>query len=465
MISNMFMPFVQAFWNLGLSASDTVAPVEGAPIISEALLREYASEAFKRFADVWNIDDFWKRANTCDAALDFAAALHDHWPDDGEVKLIQAQVSTMLETNLAYFKSVDLKNVWADDLGWWGLMSIHAYTHLKRLGNRALAQEYLSLAVDSCWGPLSTKFYDQSNIAVPVCGGCRNGNLQGEYGVKNTITNVLLLLLSTRLYRLYGQEGFPDRECFLEVACRQWFWFSSWFDLKDHAYLKPTADGSALLIQERPMAFFEGSGYQNRTHPSWTEGWIWSADQGLLVSALFDLLAIKQEFTKHNNHALPETPVDKLLEENNLKDLLQKVVLGIQKVLIDKSDGVIREAPCYGSFGPSFAIDYLGGRGVLVRYLDLSQVKALLGVDLSSSVMATVNALWNAKDATTHQFKSAYTSKEHDVAYSEQFRAAMGYSDQVSYWDIDPSKRALQYGICQAMGLDFISAALRIPKA
>ena len=46
----------------------------------EAQLRQQAFRAFKRFEEVWDFNDFWKRGNTFDACLVFADAVNPQWP-------------------------------------------------------------------------------------------------------------------------------------------------------------------------------------------------------------------------------------------------------------------------------------------------------------------------------------------------------------------------------------------------
>ena len=58
----------------------------------EEKLKQQALLAFKRFEEVWDFNDFWKRGNTFDACLVFAAALNQKWPDDPEVKKILDEV-------------------------------------------------------------------------------------------------------------------------------------------------------------------------------------------------------------------------------------------------------------------------------------------------------------------------------------------------------------------------------------
>ena len=74
----------------------------------EEQLKLQALLAFKRFEEVWDFNDFWKRGNTFDACLVFAEALNRQWPDDPEVLDMNAKIVKMLEQNLDFFNSVDV---------------------------------------------------------------------------------------------------------------------------------------------------------------------------------------------------------------------------------------------------------------------------------------------------------------------------------------------------------------------
>ena len=190
----------------GVSPLLTWACSESKP--SDSLLKEQALLAFQRFEEVWNFQDFWKRGNTFDACLVFVDALHQRWPKDKEVVAIQEKVGKMLKENLTFFNSYDPGTLWADDFGWWGLMALNARKHLLRIGDMELADKYLKLSTDLCWEYKKKTAYDHTDTANPVLHGCRNGDANGDsLGVKNTVTNVLLFLLSSRIYRLSLTEN------------------------------------------------------------------------------------------------------------------------------------------------------------------------------------------------------------------------------------------------------------------
>jgi len=201
---------------------------------TEDKLKKRAFSAFNRFEDVWNFNDFWKRGNTFDACLTFVDAVQQLWPNDPVVKEMQLKVKDMLEENLTFFNSYDPGDLWADDFGWWGLLALNARKHLLKIGESELADTYLQLSTDLCWEYKKKTAYDHTTTASPVPHGCRNGDANGNSkGVKNTVTNVLLFLLSSRIYRLTLSENIGDNDKFLDMAYKQWLWFDEWFKLEN----------------------------------------------------------------------------------------------------------------------------------------------------------------------------------------------------------------------------------------
>ena len=429
---------------------------------NNSLLKEQALLMFNRFKDVWNFQDFWKRGNTFDACLIFAEALQQRWPNDQQVRAIQQKVGNMLSENLTFFNSYDPGTLWADDFGWWGLMALNARKHLLRIGDKELADKYLKLSTDLCWEYKRETAYDHTDAANPVLHGCRNGDANGDsLGVKNTVTNVLLFLLSSRIYRLSLNENIEDNEKYLDMAYRQWIWFNEWFKLNEYQYLKELATSGAL-VQERPMAFFEGSTYQEKIHPPWAEGWVWTGDQGMLVAALTDMLAIKNELSQYLISKEIDSSFDVSAYESRLRSLIKQIGLGVKNALVSNVDGIVREAPCLSSFGPEHGRDYLAGRGIMMRYLGSAEEKTLVGVDLSENIEKTVNAIWASRDKATDQIQPEFTTPENDKLFVEQFRALWGMADDVYKWDIDTMKKMNKDGVCQSIGLDMIGAMIKL---
>lgn len=94
-----------------------------------------------------------------------------------------------------------------------------------------------------CWEYKKKTAYDHSSNAKPVARGCRNGDANGQsLGVKNTVTNVLLFLLSSRIYRVTLKENMAETR-------NTW----SWLGL---IYICPTIK---ITIMNELMLFTDGS--------------------------------------------------------------------------------------------------------------------------------------------------------------------------------------------------------------
>jgi hypothetical protein len=372
---------------------------------------------------------------------------------------MQQRIGEMLEENYKYFTSFDSGTLWADDFGWWGLMGINARKHLLRLGNNTLAEKYLSLSIHLCWQQERDHAYDFSDTAKPVPHGCRNGDANGQNkGVKNTVTNVLFFLLSTRIYRLTLEEGIANNERFLGMAYSQWVWFDSWFKLDKYDYLEKLSSGAAL-VHERPTAFFEGSGYKEITHPTWEKGWVWSGDQGMLLAALTDMLSIKIDLAAWvlKNKIDPEFKIGDF--ENTVTTYINLLSKGIKTALTGNADGIIREAPFNANFGPEFGNDYLAGRGIMMRYLGTT-AKQFNQIDFSKNTKATAGAIWQTRDATTNQFQPEFTKVDNDKLYVNQYRKLTGIADDVYKWSLEAMNEQQKLGVCQSIGLDAFGAVI-----
>ncbi len=448
-------------FSLLTSAGFTYSCNNSSEIITEEQLKAWAKAAFYRFKEIWNFNDFWKRGNTFDACLTFMDAVISRWPDNPEVKEMQQKVKEMLEENLVFFNKFDPGDLWADDFGWWGLMALNARKHLLKMGETELAEKYFELSTDLCWEYKKKTAYDHTPDALPVPHGCRNGDANGiSKGVKNTVTNVLLFLLSSRIYRTTLAENMSDNEKYLDMSYRQWLWFEKWFDLKEYQYLKKVS-ASGVLVQERPMAFFEGSAYQEKIHPPWAEPWVWAGDQGMLIGALTDMLAVKDELAVWLKTKKLDTTFNVKSFEKKLRSLINQIGAGIKNALISNVDNIIHEAPCLSSFGPVHGNDYLAGRGILMRYIGSSEEKKLLGVDLTKNILFTTKAIWETRDKSNNQFQPKFTTLENDKLYIKQFRELWGLADEVYEWNLKKMKIKNKQGVCQSIGLDALGAAIK----
>lgn len=427
----------------------------------EEQLKQQALLAFKRFEEVWDFLDFWKRGNTFDACLVFASAVYKRWPDDPVVIEMNAKIVSMLNQNLEFYHSVDAGAMWADDFGWWGLLALNARKFLLGQGELELADKYWTLSAELCWKQKRDAAYDHAPDALPVPHGCRNGDANGQsLGVKNTVTNVLLFLLSSRIYRLALSENRDDREKYLEMAYAQWLWFTEWFKLDEYEFLKQLSlDGA--LVQERPIAMFEGSGYTDKIHPPWAEGWVWTGDQGMLVAAISDMIAVKDDLAIFIAENELDSAFDVKVFEKEAANIIRTIAKGVENALIAEIDGIIREAPCLSSFGPVHGRDYVAGRGIMMRYLGSEEEKSRLGVNLDQAVINTVQAIWDTRNTENNQFQPEYTSEKNDLAYVDQFRELWGMADNVHKWDIETMVEDNKNAVCQSVGMDMLGAAIK----
>jgi len=417
--------------------------------------KEQVLLTFWRFLEVWDFNDFWKRANTMDACLLLFQEFQRRWKGEPETKKMQLAIKDMLKENLQFFQRFDLGGLWADDFGWWGLMAINGYKHLQQMGETELAQAYLEL-IELCWQYKKDAAYEVANTAKPVPHGCHNGDANGkEHGVKNTVTNALLFLLSARIYRFSLSVPMADKQKYLNMAYEQWLWFHRWFSLDQYEYLKKLTTNGAL-VQERPLAMYKGSDYQNLEHPVWVEGSAWCGDQGMIVAALADMLVLQDEIVEFKPN------VDKKEFTEKTTKYLQQIAVGVQEALIGTSDKLFHEVPSISNFGPTHGNDYLGGRGVLLRYLSDQTVQNVIGLNFAKNIKNTANTIWNCRDKSNNQLQPEYTTKEQDQIFNQQFKELWGITNDTHKWELTKMPLQNKNAVCQAMGLDILTATLRV---
>jgi hypothetical protein len=416
-------------------------------------------EALACFKNSWEIPDFWKRANTCDACVVLLDTLFTQNPNDQQVGEMCKEFQVILEKNLECFCGENLNNKWSDDFGWWGLLGVNAYQFLMKQGNRELADKYLNLAC-TCYERMVDTGCDHDKTVLPVPFGCRNAMEDSpNIGVKNTVVNGLLLLLSTKLCTVQFHNSLNVPDGFLVTAYNQWIWFSEWFELNQCNYLKHFKnDNEAALVCERPLDFRDGSSYKDMSHPDWAPNWVWSGDNGLLIGAFLNLIALKDKLAKFADQQRPDWKFNENAFSSKIQDITKKLIRGVQKGIIGQ-DGIFYEPPCPSSYVTN-ANDYFGGRGILVRYMDLLKIEEFSGIDLKENVEKTVEALWSTRDVVSGQFKAEFTNLEDRKAYAKQFNLLWGDTGQVITWDLDSNPK-IKDPICQAVGLDFIAATLR----
>lgn len=435
-------------------------------------LKAWATGGFTRFESVWNFKDFWKRSNTFHAFLCFVDAAEQNWPGDPGVENMSSLRNDMIDTNSSYFDGAinNPSGVWVDDYGWCGISCLEARDYLRRVGDETRANDYLTRA-ERCWDRMLQTGYDSTDQAKPVPHGC--GNVSPErkknpqdYGTKNTVTNTNLLLLSLRLYNAVKGTDPKAAEKYLSMAYAQYQWFSTWFTITyqsedDGPYLRAYPLPQGGLIHERPMAQPD---YVNEFYPTWERGWVWTGDQGLMLAGLSELLLVRDDLSAWIN-ANQVPGFDLAVFEKTVSSLLNIIAMGIQNFLfgtfINNTDDVLREAPFGSSFGSEYGMDYVGGRGVLLRYVSEKTVRQALGYRFHpSGIKATAEAVWESHDSE-YQFDSLW-NKSNDQAFNQWFVPYWGSGDSsITHWQID-STSATAHGVLQAMGLDALTAAMRL---
>jgi hypothetical protein len=411
----------------------------------------WATDGFGRFTSVWKFDDFWTRSNTFEAALRFVIAARAKWPGDPGVASMETFLrQTMVPENEGYFTSYLPRGMWADDYGWCGIASLTARDYLLSVGDDRSAAAYLEIA-EECWQTMYTSGYDSTDTARPVPHGCGNGT-PTDPGTKNTVTNVNLFILSLRLYEVFRPIDEQAANRYLDMCYRQYVWFSSWFESR-YEYLKTVATRSGL-VQERPIA---SPDYEKKDRPQWEPGWVWTADQGLVLAALAEILEIKDALAEWIRANGIDSSFDPNAFQNDVTTWIVTIVTGARSLFFFPADNVLREPPFSSSFEDD-AKDYVCGRGVLLRYLSEDAVRPYLGSQFSIGIAATAKAVWNSCD-TSKQFGASW-NPVNDAAFNKQFAAAWGLGDTYVTWPYGPNPDPPVNGILQAAGLDVLGAAI-----
>ncbi len=76
--------------------------------------------------------------------------------------------------------------------------------------------------------------------------------------------------------------------------------------------------------------------------------------------------------------------------------------------------------------------------------------------------MATVEAIWQTRDQSDNQFKPEFTTVENDKQYIGQFRRLWETADEVTKWNLEKMKEKNKLGVCQAIDMDALGAAIKM---
>ncbi|HLJ88325.1 MAG TPA: hypothetical protein VKZ53_16010 [Candidatus Angelobacter sp.] len=405
--------------------------------------------------------DFWHTANTLDTCVDFILNSSPYWTDLSKQR--QA-VQTMIQDSYQYFDTVyreqndhghRSRDVWWDDYGWWGVTFTKIYQNFEALFRGApaptiTAADCLDVA-RKCWTVLGS-YSEHANRTVkpeykgPVAGGCWNHppKPDGE-GVQNSVTNELFLVLSARLYKNTNDQSI------LTAVAGQYLWFTSWFVdyLQKQAQcplpgnqqgafrcLARTQASRLIVAYERPIDPMNSK--YNQGQPPFVDGQLWTADQGLLLGGLAEVLSLRE--------ALASLPIIRQQDPTfpkNAKDMIYWGVLGIDWLFDPTS--VLHEAPLHGEFRTGYAADYATGKGVMMRYL--KQAMGATGLNPDTYITQNAKAVLNSM------------SKDYQLAFQWNTRT----DTKIGTNESDVQTKDLRFPpTVQVAGMDALNAGIQL---
>jgi hypothetical protein len=415
-------------------------------------IQQWCVQAFDQFKKHWIFPDFWTRANTFDACLRFVTAAVAKWPDDPGVKKMATDALDLIQQDCDYFEGKVDDNLWVDDFGWCGNASLTAHTYLSTVSKDAnLAARFLVVA-RTCARNLKQIGYDPAGKPVP--GGCLNSSKDTPTdGVKNTVTNATFLLLSARLVA-ESLDDAPELTRNLANTWEQYTWFAAWCDTAQYGYFKSINGLSIGAVHERPHY---PPDYMRTDHPTWQKGWVWSADQGLLMAGLVEFASVLRYPNVRTafRSIAPGVDVDTL--RASLVARAKDILLAMPDLFFDK-DRVAQEAPFTSSFVDD-PKDYVCGKGVLLRYL--ADVSGVLGANMAPYFVSTATRAWANADSGSKQFGPDWNPPK-EAEYRDNFIRLWGYGDKDVAWG--PIDDQFRLPIEQAAGLDALGAAIPFAK-
>ena len=304
---------------------------------------DYKKAAIEKFAELKPTfaagTNYWQLGHSFDTIIDYFVNVHP------------ADAKGFAQTALDRYTNT--KPSWYDDYGWWGIAALKASQHPDLLGPPGAFQK----PALACWGAmtkLALTVWKRDGARYPdygprFTGGAWNFDWSDSNpknptntleGIQNTVTNVLYLVLSTRLAETQQQSPYRAR------ADDEFNFLRQWFDLDSDAERLLAPDTG--LVRERVSTYASGlqvAGYQ--------ESWYWTGDQGLVVGGLVDRMRLMGTHSPDYQYAL---------------DTARTVLAGVLEYLVEPDDGTL--CAWRGSAVPrNDTEDYGTGPGVFMRYL------------------------------------------------------------------------------------------------
>lgn len=245
---------------------------------------------------------YWRVGHVFDTILDYFAG----------VSAAAAVNTGKTAKQLFYDLTKNWDGFWYDDHGWWAIATLRASQRNDWFG--PLTDDFTQIC-DQCWTTFTTKapaVYDQR----PKSGGDPFASLQPRFdggvwnsswsttginnskpcnptlkladqnplcGYQNSVTNLLYLILASRLYAVYGDQHDAA------AADTEYGFLSEWFDVTTPAVTDALLD---RYQQDRLSIRAEVSTYHSlKPVREYSHDFLWSGDQGLLLGGLVERMS------------------------------------------------------------------------------------------------------------------------------------------------------------------------------
>ena len=408
---------LQAVLNVGVQAQASgedlaaASPVDcrDSTVNSSSFTLCEAEQAFDRAVDLWQKSytdpsvnsKFWQFGNGLHALIRFVAAVEESGLDPTFVRGAKAHLSQLVESGYQHFfvaqGGKNVRGMWMDDFGWWGMMFLAAH--------ETLGLDTLSHASD-CWRRIHQNCRTADGSPVP--GGCWNQPNFG--GIQNAIVNSLYLALTVGLY-----EETHDGSTYLPPLADSLDWFQQWIlrSGKSLGFCPATSNfGGEWMGLIRNTVYSES----HNSYPSYT----WDAqlpEQAMLYAALAEFAGIllpssdSVESSKAEQKAIQKLKAFKSEPLGNLpwghsvaKDLAQESAekalltqLAKEWSLFFTKDGVLQAPPWYFAYNGD-PQDLVLGKGPFLRYaLEAEDALRAAGVDLQPHYQPSADAAWSTR--------------------------------------------------------------------
>jgi hypothetical protein len=372
---------------------------------------------------------FWRTGNTLDACVRFLVAAQQAWgPNDSQVQDAKKNFQSLAQGSFQVFRDGYngdsgkgfTPGDWWDDYGWWGIAALSAYENFDAVFTPPVNPKpdcyaegdvskdcCLQFAVDS-WTVMTVYAWlkanaDNTGPKPTVAGGCWNNYYDEKDpdsgGVENTITNVLYLTLSARLYlATAGQEKWKaQNQEFLNSACASYRWFGEWFINRGILDSRsPMPDQLIYWLLERPVS--SGSDFNQKGKPPYTPKQKWSGDQGVFFGGLAGILQMQDAIADNPDIQALSADLQKAGRKYTALEyaayLLARLAQG-SSWLFTYDPFVLHEAVFSSDLINSYSADYATGKGVLMRYI--SEVKPVLDptINFQQYIVDSANAIIN----------------------------------------------------------------------